>query len=226
MGEQFSKAWGAIRSDPRVALLGAIQALFEAAMYSFVFLWTMSMSPNGEAIKHGLIFVNFMTACMAGSFAAGALMKRARPEVFMRGVFAVAAAALVVPLVLALETTKDPALKGRPITRSGKLQLVAFCVFEACVGVFWPCMMKLRSDYVPEELRATIINIFRIPLNLFVCIVLGNVEAFPLAAMFGLCVAFMLLCMALQMQLARISERAPGKRKVNSSDPGVEPVKT
>lgn len=37
-------------------------------MYSFVFLWTMALSPNKEAIKHGLIFVNFMTACMAGSF--------------------------------------------------------------------------------------------------------------------------------------------------------------
>jgi hypothetical protein len=44
------------------------------------------------------------------------------------------------------------------------------------VGVFWPSMMKMRSDYVPEELRATIINVFRIPLNLFVCIVLGNVR--------------------------------------------------
>ena len=37
-------------------------------------------------------------------------------------------------------------------------------------------MMKMRSDYVPEELRATIINIFRVPLNLFVCVVLGNVS--------------------------------------------------
>jgi hypothetical protein len=31
----------------------------------------LAMSPNKEAIKHGLIFVNFMTACMAGSFLAG-----------------------------------------------------------------------------------------------------------------------------------------------------------
>lgn len=44
------------------------------------------------------------------------------------------------------------------------------------VGVFWPCMMQLRSEYVPEDLRATIINIFRIPLNLFVCVVLSNVS--------------------------------------------------
>jgi hypothetical protein len=41
--------------DPCIALLGAIQAMFEAAMYSFVFLWTMAMSPNKEGIKHGLM---------------------------------------------------------------------------------------------------------------------------------------------------------------------------
>jgi hypothetical protein len=57
--------------DPAIALLGGMQSLFEASMYSFVFLWTLAMSPNKEGIKHGLIFVNFMTACMAGSFLAG-----------------------------------------------------------------------------------------------------------------------------------------------------------
>lgn len=37
-------------------------------------------------------------------------------------------------------------------------------------------MMKMRAEYVPEECRATIINFFRIPLNLFVCVVLANVR--------------------------------------------------
>jgi hypothetical protein len=45
--------------------------MFEASMYSFVFLWTMALSPNKEAIKHGLIFMNFMTACMLGSYLSG-----------------------------------------------------------------------------------------------------------------------------------------------------------
>lgn len=213
---QFTKAWEAITADPCIALLGAIQAMFEASMYSFVFLWTMSMSPNKEAIKHGLIFVNFMTASMLGSFLAGVLMKRARPESYMKGVFAVAAGALLVPLVLALDTSKNPELKGKPITLTGKVQMIAFCVFETCVGVFWPSMMKLRSDYVPEELRATIINIFRIPLNLFVCIVLGNVEAFPLAGMFGLCVAFMVVSLVSQVQLDRLSTGKQFYHKVSS----------
>jgi hypothetical protein len=41
-----------------------------------VFLWTMALSPNKEAIKHGLIFVNFMTACMAGSFLSSVSVKQ------------------------------------------------------------------------------------------------------------------------------------------------------
>lgn len=201
IGQQFSRAWNAIVSDPAIALLGGMQSLFEASMYSFVFLWTMAMSPNKEAIKHGLIFVNFMTACMAGSFLAGVLMKRSRPEKFMKGVYFVAAAAMVVPMALSVNPVKDPSLKGQPITLQGKLQLLAFCVFEVCVGIFWPSMMSMRAAYVPEELRATIINIFRIPLNAFVCIVLGNVEAVPLWCMFGLCVAFLGISFACQMRL-------------------------
>jgi hypothetical protein len=67
-------------------------------------------------------------------------------------------------------------LKGKPLTFKGQVQLLAFCLFELCVGIFWPSMMSMRANYVPEELRATIINIFRIPLNAFVCVVLGNVS--------------------------------------------------
>ena len=66
------------------------------------------------------------------------------------------------------------------ISFEGQIQLVAFCVFEFCVGLFWPSMMKMRAAHVPEEMRATIINFFRIPLNLFVCIVLYNVSPAPL----------------------------------------------
>lgn len=45
------------------------------------------------------------------------------------------------------------------------------------IGLFWPSMMALRARYVPEEQRSTIINIFRIPLNAFVCIILWKVGA-------------------------------------------------
>jgi hypothetical protein len=75
-----------------------------------------------------------------------------------------------------LPITTHTGLKGKPITLKGQVQLLSFCAFELCVGIFWPSMMSMRANYVPEELRATIINIFRIPLNAFVCVVLGNVS--------------------------------------------------
>lgn len=43
-------------------------------MYTFVFLWTPALSPNGEHLEHGMIFTCFMMACMAGSTIAGRLL--------------------------------------------------------------------------------------------------------------------------------------------------------
>lgn len=53
-----------------------MQSLFEASMYTFVFLWTPALSPNGESIPHGFIFALFMTSSMAGSALSANLMKR------------------------------------------------------------------------------------------------------------------------------------------------------
>lgn len=65
-------------ADQRIGLLGAMQSLFEASMYTFVFLWTPALSPNGESIPHGFIFVLFMTSSMAGSALSATLMKRSK----------------------------------------------------------------------------------------------------------------------------------------------------
>lgn len=81
-------------------------------------------------------------------------------------------------------TTPCPAEAVKPagdgLALQGQLQMIAFCVFEVCVGLFWPSMMKMRASYVPEEMRSTIINYFRIPLNIFVCCVLYNVSGQPM----------------------------------------------
>jgi hypothetical protein len=87
----------------------------------------------------------------------------------------------------------------------GQLQYLAFNVFEACVGIFWPSMMKMRSQYVPEELRSTVMNVFRIPLNLFVCVILFNVQLFPIWFMFSLCCIFLLLASIAQRRLERLA---------------------
>lgn len=76
-----------------------MQSLFEASMYTFVFLWTPALSANGEKIPHGFIFANFMTSSMLGSSLAGVLMKKYKIEHYMPGVFWASAAALFVPVL-------------------------------------------------------------------------------------------------------------------------------
>lgn len=87
-------------SDEKIALLGAIQSLFEASMYTFVFLWTPALSPNDEEIPHGFVFATFMLASMLGSSLAARLMARSslRVENYMQIVFLVSAASLLLPI--------------------------------------------------------------------------------------------------------------------------------
>ncbi|KAJ4711818.1 Molybdate-anion transporter, Major facilitator superfamily domain protein [Melia azedarach] len=204
---QFRGAAISIASDEKIALLGAIQSLFEGSMYTFVFLWTPALSPNDEDIPHGFIFATFMLASMLGSSFASRLMARSSPKVesYMQIVFVISSASLLIPIFTNfLEIPSN--VRGGSISFSGCLQLLGFCTFEACVGIFWPSMMKMRSQYIPEEARSTIMNFFRIPLNIFVCIVLYNVSAFPITIMFGMCSIFLFVASVLQRRLLALAE--------------------
>ncbi|KAM7273000.1 hypothetical protein ACFE04_027664 [Oxalis oulophora] len=98
---QFRGAAVAIASDEKIALLGAIQSLFEGSMYTFVFLWTPALSPNDEDIPHGFIFATFMLSSMMGSSLASRLMARSSPKVesYMQIVFLVSSASLLLPII-------------------------------------------------------------------------------------------------------------------------------
>ncbi|KAK6782500.1 hypothetical protein RDI58_020296 [Solanum bulbocastanum] len=206
---QFKGAAVAIASDEKIALLGAIQSLFEGSMYTFVFLWTPALSPNSEEIPHGFIFATFMLSSMLGSSLASRLLARSslKVEGYMQIVFAVSAVCLFIPVLTSFLVTPSTE-KGGGITFSGCIQLLGFCAFEACVGVFWPSIMKMRSQYIPEEARSTIMNFFRIPLNIFVCVVLYNVDSFPITVMFGMCSIFLFLASILQKRLCAVVEKS------------------
>ncbi|XP_024538562.1 molybdate-anion transporter isoform X1 [Selaginella moellendorffii] len=226
---QFKVAGSAIASDEKIALLGAIQSLFEGSMYTFVFLWTPALSPNDQEIPHGFIFATFMLASMFGSSLTSKLMARGRVEGYMQIVFLVSAAALFLPVLVGVSVymyapvdvtdtvdqfmTESAGEATDSISTSGRIQMLGFCVFEACVGIFWPSIMKMRSQYIPEESRSTIMNFFRIPLNIFVCVVLYNVSAFPITFMFGMCSIFLVMAAVLQNRLMVVSEKDKAKTK-------------
>eukprot|EP00906_Rhabdomonas_costata_P025783 RCo036830 len=210
----LTEALATVRRDRKVWLLGALQSLFEGAMYTFVFMWTPALEynvvegPKGapEDIPHGLIFSTFMICCSIGGSVFSAMVTRAKPEKFMGYVFAISAGTMAVPV----------------LTHNKAAMMAAFCVYEVMVGMFWPGMGTMRSKYVPEEGRATILNLFRIPLNFLVCVILYYQGQLPVAHVFLFCVGFQLACTALMVVLMHATEVPP--RNSDGDDCGTLPL--
>ena len=202
--QMFASAWNAITSSTQVAALGVCQAVFEGAMYVFIFLWTPAIETPTDGnfvaayVPHGLIFACFMAASMLGSGLSTHLMRQNDPSKYMMYVFLGAAVCLCAPTLTLVLGWTYPTL-GRPgtgflvdlggVSLAGQLNLLAFVCYELLVGIFWPSMMKLRAKHVPDEVRATVINTFRMPVNLFVCLVLFKSGVLSVQVMFILCAA-------------------------------------
>ena len=181
---KFQVAMDTFKRDPKVLILGLIQSSFEGSMYIFVFMWTPKLEPFFPDLPHGQVFGCFMACMMIGSSCVRYLMAaRSPPALYMRDVFAVAALSLAVPSLL---------------VANGYVTLTSFCVFEAICGIYWPSMGIIKSKYVPEEVRATMYNIFRIPLNLIVVVVLYNLGSISDDAIFATCAFLLAVAAVLQ----------------------------
>jgi hypothetical protein len=178
--------------DPRVLLLGLIQALFETVMYAFVFVWTGSLDPDPAAPSHpplGLIFGSFMLALMAGSW--------------LFRVALVAGWAVTRILISALAVAAVSLLVGFATTNQFAL-LLAFVLFEACTGVYLPAIGTLRANILPDSSRAAAMGWLRVPLNMLVVIFLLSVNWLSHQALFGLCACF---CLAAIVTLAALGPK-------------------
>jgi len=162
-GGNFAMGWVTLTSSSRLLLLGVTQSFFEGTMYCFIFSWTPILeetSFEGD-IPHGIIFACFMVAMMLGSFIYQYLIKKMRSEAILKYACVVSGIALVAPA----------------ITSSHNVIFLSFCLYETCVGVYFSGMGYLRSMCIPNEMRSTIMNLYRVPLNLFVVIILINISS-------------------------------------------------
>jgi MFS family permease len=181
------EAIGVVRADPKIMLVGAVQSLFEAAMYIFVLQWPpaiagaiQSFFPSSSSIipPYGTIFSCFMACCLLGSTIFGQLAKMAVPtELFTVSMLTAA----TIAMSLATWTVKQSVM-------SLPILMGSFFVFEACVGMYFPSIGTLRSRYVPDSHRSIIMNLFGIPLNILVVSVflsihkLGKVGALSISS--------------------------------------------
>ena len=75
---------------------------------------------------------------------------------------------------------------------------MGFYIYEACVGAFWPSMGTLKGKYIPEQVRATVMNYFRIPTNLFVLVVLNRVKHLHYQTVFAIALGLVVIAVGAQ----------------------------
>lgn len=158
-------------ADKKIMLLGAVQALFEGAMYIFVLQWPPAMKAAiastfgsiGQQVPFGTIFSCFMASCLLGSTMFGALQsKKVDTEVSTTAMLALATTAITAATIVGSSSL-------------GVLTLALF-LFEACVGMYFPSIGTLRSKYLPDSHRSVIMNLIGIPLNLIVVSVFLSIK--------------------------------------------------
>jgi hypothetical protein len=172
----------AVASSPRLLLCGLIQSCFESSMYIFVFMWSPALSKpitelnlaTPSVLYHGWVFASFMVSAWCGSFLfqyAVGWVKMPIEHVGLMTMSCAACALMVVPFM-------------------GELypRLVAFTVFELCVGVFWPYMSSMREKYIDDDtMRATAMTLYRLPINAMVVMVLLSMGQLSELQLFGMC---------------------------------------
>jgi len=157
----FTTTW----RNKEILLCGIISSLFEGSMYIFVFMWTpllKQLNKDAEDPPFGLIFATFMVCCMTGSSLFSIVVEKFPVEKLGIVIFGVGSVAFV---IVALEINDTTAFLGMNL-------------FEVCVGMYFPIMGTMKGGIVPEDKRAAIYNLYRIPLNLIVVIsLLTHLEA-------------------------------------------------
>ncbi|KAI3384166.1 hypothetical protein SNEBB_008200 [Seison nebaliae] len=139
--------------------LALTQILFELSLFLFVMQWTPVMQRIHTKSSMGLIFTTFMLSAGCGSGLYAVILNQLK--CYRKYLFLIislfASFALIVPI---------------PSSTTEPFVLIAFLVYEFCIGIFWALIADNRSSKMREEIRSTLMNYIRIPVNLAITIFL------------------------------------------------------
>ncbi|CAK0866205.1 unnamed protein product [Prorocentrum cordatum] len=144
-------------------------ACFEGSMYTFVFNWTPALSNQLSTPAFGMVFASFMMAYMCGSSTFDLLRGRgASAAQLAQWAFGLGAVAFLVAgcmFRLSLEVKNLVTIYG------------GFLLFEFCCGLYFPSVSTIKGEAVPESIRSTVYNLYRVPMNAIVlAVLLGNIS--------------------------------------------------
>ncbi|ORZ01335.1 hypothetical protein BCR43DRAFT_486777 [Syncephalastrum racemosum] len=167
--------------DSNILVLGTAQTVFECAMYTFVLLYTPAienaaaiyMDDSEQTLPLGYLFSTMMFAVMIGSLTFQSFEPKLSKDKL-----------LIIALTLASSAFGS-------IVYTGSVSLptlaVAYHVFEFCTGMYYPAIASLKAEAIPEETRAAVMTLLRIPMNLGIGVIMWNVNNMSTTTMFAIC---------------------------------------
>ncbi|KAI8969946.1 transporter [Mycotypha africana] len=168
-------------SSKNIVVLGLAQTLFECSMYIFVLLYTPAFENvifnnigqiPADGLNLGYLFSTMMMAVMVGSLLFQIVeleIKKGPNRTFAKFseekllIVALAAASISFILMARYGETSITTL------------LIAYHVFECTTGLYYPSIASLKAEAIPEETRAAVMTLIRIPMNLGVGFILYHV---------------------------------------------------
>jgi MFS family permease len=216
-GSGAAPSWWELVAQPEICACALVQAVFEGAMYTFVFMWVqtfLTLAPGEQRPPVEVLFSCLMVALTIGGvifeyFAES--IKERRPERIGAMVF-LAAAVSMAAAAFAVHGRGQGGFAGDQWGLSRvTVIMVAFCLFEVCVGMFDPWMSTMRSLYVPERVMATVMTLARVPLNLLVGLGVHLTENYDLPVVFSVCAAMHIVCAATCFVALRAAKQRAAK---------------
>ncbi|OCH86467.1 DUF791-domain-containing protein [Obba rivulosa] len=171
--KRLGQAWKTVSSDLRLLVLGLTQTCFEGSMYLFVFLWVpflQEAAVEDATLPLGYIFSSFMVSMMIGSIFYNAITAYHLPSGTSSGDPGESTLTLHAKLSSLICAASALSFAISIYSENEHVRFWAFCVFEACVGMYYPVQGMLRGTLISDEHRATISSLFRVPLNVFVVV--------------------------------------------------------
>ncbi|OVA17075.1 Protein of unknown function DUF791 [Macleaya cordata] len=158
---EYKMAFSAvILGDKRIWLLACAQACLHFSITIFWILWAPTIVADGREVNLGLIYPCLLGARMLGSTAVPWFLSgpsQVRTEDSLIAAFVIAGFALS---IVAYDYQEIGVL------------LNLFCCFHSCVGLIVPSLARLRTMYVPNQLRGGMISLSLAPANAAVLFVL------------------------------------------------------
>merc|ERR1719424_2772391 len=197
-GGDFGSALKVIMQKKQVLFCGLIASSFESSMFIFVFNWTPCLMEEGQPTPpFGHIFSCFMIMCMLGS----------RIFSYLVGVMPIEQIGVLTMVVAA--GSHMMVVLSSDVT----IRFFAFLAFEACVGLYFPMIGTLKGSIVPEDMRSTIYNIYRFPLN--VVVLLPLLLNFSITTTFVVTTAILVVAGGCSFMLMQMREE-PGSSATKS----------